>query len=104
MNHRRFVEETTPMAHGTQGPKELQGNSRKYHTKWTGTYAAVEQDGSSGLVIEVFDDSDKVGADVALLHGCPKSCMQIPVEGLLEVYEDMVEVLLVLEIFLTEDS
>ena len=27
-----------------------------------------------------------------------------PVEGLLEVYEDMVEVLLVLEIFLTEDS
>ena len=27
-----------------------------------------------------------------------------PVEGLLEVYEDMVEVLLVLKIFLTEDS
>ena len=27
-----------------------------------------------------------------------------PVEGLLEVYEDMVEDLLVLEIFLTEDS
>ena len=27
-----------------------------------------------------------------------------PVEGLLELYEDMVEVLLVLEIFLTEDS
>ena len=26
-----------------------------------------------------------------------------PVEGLLEVYEDMVEILLVLEIFLTED-
>ena len=29
--------------------------------------------------------------------------MQNPVEGLLEVYEDLVEVLLVLEIFLTED-
>ena len=27
-----------------------------------------------------------------------------PVEGLLEVYEDMVEVLLVLEIFLTENA
>ena len=27
-----------------------------------------------------------------------------PVEGLLEVYEDMVEVLLVLDIFLTKDS
>ena len=29
---------------------------------------------ASGLVIEVFDVSDKVGADVVLLHGCPKSC------------------------------
>ena len=35
------------------------------------------------------------------LHGCLQSCMPNPVEGLLEVYEDMVEVLLVLEIFLT---
>ena len=30
--------------------------------------------------------------------------MSNPVEGLLEVYEDMVEVLLVLEIFLTENA
>ena len=51
-----------------------------------------------------FYDSDKVGADVVLLHGCPQSCMPNPVERLLEVYEDMVQVLLVLEIFLTEDS
>ena len=28
------------------------------------SYAAVEEDGTSGLVIEVFDDLDKVGADV----------------------------------------
>ena len=35
------------------------------------------------------------------IYGCPQSCMPNPVEGLLEVYEDMVEVLLVLEIFLT---
>ena len=61
-------------------------------------------DCTSGLVIQVFDDSDEVGADVVLLHGCPQSCMPNPVEGLLEVYEDMVEVLLVMEIFLTEDS
>ena len=54
-----------------------------------------------GLVIDVFDDLDKVCADV-LLHGCPQSYMPNPVEVLLEVYEDMV--LLVLEIFLTEDS
>ena len=46
---------------------------------------------------------DKIGADVVLLRGCPQSCMPNPVEGLLEVYEDMVEVLLVLELFLTEN-
>ena len=62
---------------------------------------AVEEDGTSGLVIEVFDDLDEVCADVVLLHGCQQSCMPNPVEGLLEVYEDTVEVLLVLEIFLT---
>ena len=67
------------------------------------SYAAVEEDCTSGLVIEFFDDSNNVGADV-LLHGYPQSCMPNLVEGLLEVYEDMVEVLLVLEIFLTEDS
>ena len=67
-------------------------------------YAAVEEDGTSGLVIEVFDDLDKVCADVVFLHGCPQSCTPNPVEDLLEVCEDMVEVLLLLEIFLTEDS
>ena len=65
------------------------------------SYAVVKEDGISGLVLEVFHDLDKVCADVVLFHGCPQSCMQNPVEGLLEVYEDMVEVLLVLEIFLT---
>ena len=53
-------------------------------------------------LIEVFDDLDKADADVAILHGYPQSCMPNPVEGLLEVYEDMVEVLLMLEIFLTQ--
>ena len=54
-------------------------------------YAAVEEDCTSGLVIEVFDDSEKAGANVVLLHGCQQSCMLNSVEGLLEVYEDMVE-------------
>ena len=36
----------------------------------TVSYAAVEEDSMSGLVVEVFDDLDEVGADV-LLHGCP---------------------------------
>ena len=39
--------------------------------------------------IEVFGDLDKVCVDVVLLRGCPQSCMPNPVEGLLEVYEDM---------------
>ena len=68
------------------------------------SYAVVEEDCTSGLVTEVFDDSDEVGADVVLLCGCPQSFMPNPVEGLLEVYEDMIDVLLVLGIFLTEDS
>ena len=67
--------------------------------------AAVEEDCTGDLVIEVFDDSDKICADVVLLYGCPKSCMPNPfLKCLLEIYEDMVEVLLVLEIFLAEDS
>ena len=67
------------------------------------SYAAVEKDFIGGLTV-VFDDSDKVGADVVFLHGCPQSSMPNPDEGLLKVYEDMVEVLLVLEIFITENS
>ena len=66
--------------------------------------AAVEEDSTSGLAIEVFGNLDRAVADVVLLLSCPQSWMPNPVEGLLEVYKDMVEVLLVLEIFLTEDS
>ena len=67
------------------------------------SYAAVEEDCTGAVVIVVFADSYKVFADVVLLHGGPHSCMTNPVEGPLEVYEDMVEVLLVLAIFLTND-
>ena len=56
------------------------------------SYAAVEEDCTSDLVMNVFDDSDSVGAYVVLLHDCPQSCVPNPVEGFLEVYEDMVEV------------
>ena len=65
-------------------------------------YAAFEEDDTSVLVIEVFDDLDKVCADVVLLHGCPQRYMPNPVEDLLEVYKDMAEVLLVLEIFFSQ--
>ena len=68
------------------------------------SYAAVEEDCTGGLVIEVFNDSDKVGADIVFLQGCPQSCMPNLVEGLLKVNEDIVDVLLVLEMFFTTDS
>ena len=51
----------------------------------------------------MFNDSDKVGVDV-FLHGSPQGCMPSPVEGLFEVYEDMVETMLVMEVFLTGNS
>ena len=60
-------------------------------------------DCTSGLVIEVFDDSDKVWADFVILHGYPQSRLPNPVEGLLEVFNDMEEVWLVLEIFLDSE-
>ena len=68
------------------------------------SYAAVEEDCTSALVIEVFDYSGKICTDVVLFHGCPQSGILNPVESLLEVYEDMVEVLPVLEVSLTEVS
>ena len=51
----------------------------------------------------MFDDSVKLGPDVVLLHGCVQNCMLNAVEGLLEVYEDMVEVLPMQGIFFKED-
>ena len=60
---------------------------------------------TSGINTEIKVNGQRLETvDVVLLHGCPQSSMPHSVEGLLQVYEDMVEVLLVLEIFLTEDS
>ena len=53
------------------------------------SYAAVEEDATGGLVIEVFDDLVLMMYFFMVAH-------KAAVEGLLEVYEDMVEVLLVL--------
>ena len=70
-----------------EGGREQTSLSDSYCSSEPVSYAAVEKDGTSGLVIQVFDDLDKVCADVVLLHGCPQCCMPNPVEGLLEVYE-----------------
>ena len=68
------------------------------------SYAAVEEDYTGGHITEVFDDADKVGAGVVILHGRPQSCLLNPGEGHLEVFKNTEEVLLVLEIFLTENA
>ena len=49
-------------------------------------------------------DSDKVSPDVVLPHCSPYVCVPYPVEGLFKVYENMVEVLMVLKMLLTQDS
>ena len=56
------------------------------------------------LVREAFYGSDQVVIDVIQPHSCPQSCMPYSVDRLLEVHKDMVEVLLVLQVFLTEYS
>ena len=69
------------------------------------SYAAVEEDGTSGLVIEVLNDLIRLKLMLYFFMVANKAtCQTLKVEDLLEVYEDMLEVLLVLEIFLTEDS
>ena len=68
------------------------------------SYDVVEEDCTGGLVIEVSDNSDKVHAVVVLLRDCQQRCIPNLDEGRLDVYEHMVEVLLVLELFITDDS
>ena len=55
------------------------------------------------LVVEAFYSSDQVVIYVIQPHGRPQSCMPNSVKHL-EVHEDMVKVLLVLQVFLTECS
>ena len=42
--------------------------------------------------------------DIVLLHGGPLGCMPYPVNGFLEIYEDMVQILLMLKILFNQYS
>ena len=64
--------------------------------------AAIEQDCTLGLVIQIFSGSYDAGIDVVFPHSCPQGFVPYPVKGLLEVYEDLVEILLMLQVFLAE--
>ena len=66
------------------------------------SYVAVIRTGR--LVVEAFYGSDHVDIDATQPHGCPRSYMPNSVERFLEVHEDVVKVLLVLQVFLTEYS
>ena len=53
--------------------------------------------------MQIFNGSYAAGIDVVFPHSCPLGFVSYPVKSLLEVCEDMVEVLLMLQVFLAED-
>ena len=49
--------------------------------------AAIEQDCTLDLVIQIFNGSYDAGVDVVFPYSCPYGFVPYPVKGLLEVYE-----------------
>ena len=66
-------------------------------------FVSTEQGCTLGLVIQTFNYSYDVGVDVVLPHSCRSGFVPCPVKDWLEVYGDMVEILLLLQVFLAED-
>ena len=60
----------------------------------------IHDDCAGGLVIKMFDDSDKVDTNIVFLHGCPKGCTHYPVKSLHEVNVDIIEIFLMLHVLL----
>lgn len=60
------------------------------------SYGVIVVNCTGSLVVEVFYCHDQVGIDVIQPHGSPQSLVPDPVKCLLEVYEYVVEVLLML--------
>ena len=69
--------------------------SNSYCSSEPFSWAAIEQDCTLGLVIQIFNCSYDAGVNAGFV---PYS-----VKGLLEIYEDMVEILLMPQVFLAED-
>ena len=68
------------------------------------SYVVVMIDCAGRLVVEAFYSFDQVVIDDIQPHGGPQSCMPNSVESLLEVHENMVEALLLFQVFLIEYS
>ena len=68
------------------------------------SYAVVEDYCTGGIVILVFNGSDKLGANAVLPHGSAQGRMPYRIKGLPEIYEDMIQALLMLKVFLAKHS
>ena len=53
--------------------------------------------------MQIFNGLYDAGVDVVVPHSCPYGFVPYFVKGLLEVYEDMVEILLMVQVFLADD-
>ena len=56
-----------------------------------------------GLVIQIFNVAYDAGVDVVFPRSCPLGFVPYPAKGFLEGYEDVVEILLMLHVFLAEN-
>ena len=75
---------------------ESRHSSNSYCSSEPFSCAAIEQDCTLGLVIQIFNGSYDTGVDVVFPYSCSEGFVSYPVKGLLEVYEDMIEILLML--------
>ena len=71
------------------------------------TSSGVQKPSAGGkwecCVIQTFNHSYDVGVDAVFPHRCPQDFVLYPAKGLLEVFDDMIEILLMLQVFLAED-
>ena len=59
---------------------------------------------ASGPWHKTFNESYDVGIYIEFLRSCPKGFISYHVKGLLKIYEDIEEILLMLHVFLSEDQ
>ena len=80
---------------------ESRPSSNSYCSSEPFSCTAIEQDCTLGLVIQIFSGSYDTGVDVVVAHKA--SCDTLSKAFLKSMLEDMVEILLMLQVFLTKD-
>ena len=66
------------------------------------SYFAIKVDCTRGLVVKVLYDSDQVGVNVIKRNRRPKSFVPYSIKRLFKIHKDVIEVLLMLEVPLTQ--